>query len=461
MAKVRIGFSTQFEVENEKVGIGTDSSLDTLHVTGDIIADNIDAGGGITTTTTYEGFIDKEVTLTNTDINLDSKVHSLSGEIIIEGDITVSSGTTVTSGPENLTVTDNFTLPGISDDIPTVGTTRFNENLGALEFYTGVEWKSVNSIVDMGNRGRGLFMGGTGVSYFSRIDYISIPTTGNSKNFGDLSADFYLNGAFGSSIRGISGGAYPSPGTVIYEYVTIASEGDAISFGNLATNTTFGRGAASSSTRGLLAGYYPKNVTIEYVEINTLGNGTDFADLTDPRSYPAGMASPTRAVFAGGFYGDSAPNAGAQTSRDTIDYVTIASKSNAADFGSLTAHRIPYDGALSSNTRGVITSSIVYQGPGVNDYSQKIMDYITIASTGNAIEFGETIGNKQGSTATSTQTRGVFMGGQNRSSPGAAVNIIDYITIATTGNSVDFGDMDIAKKYGGGTSDSHGGLGGF
>ena len=94
MSKVRIGFSTHFEVENETVGIGTDSALDTLHVTGDITAHNIDAGGGITTITTYEGFVNKEVTLTNTDINLDSKSHSLSGEIIIEGDITVSSGTT-------------------------------------------------------------------------------------------------------------------------------------------------------------------------------------------------------------------------------------------------------------------------------------------------------------------------------------------------------------------------------
>ena len=460
MAKVRIGFSTQFEVENEKVGIGTDSALATLHATGDIIAHNIDASSGITTVTTYGGFIDKEVTLSNTDLNLDSKVHSLSGEIIIDADITVSSGTTVTSGPENLTVTDNFTLPGISDDKPTVGTTRFNENLASLEFYTGVEWRAVNSYVDVGNRGRGLFMAGYTPSIVRTIDYISIPTTGNSKNFGDMSANFYLNSAFGSSTRGISGGAYPAPGTVIYEYVTIASKGNALSFGNLATNSVFGRGAASSSTRGLLAGYYPKNVTIEYVEIDTLGNGTDFSDLTDPRSYPGGMASPTRAVFAGGFYGDSGqPNS--QTSRDTIDYVTIASKSNAADFGNLIAHRIPYDGAVSSNTRGVITSALVYQGPGAPQYSQKIKDYVTIASTGNAIDFGETIGNKHGGTATSTQTRGVFMGGQQRSSPNAPVNIIDYITIATTGNSVDFGDMDSPKKYGGGTSDSHGGLGGF
>ena len=313
----------------------------------------------------------------------------------------------------------------------------------------------------MGNRGRGLFMGGITPTIVSKIDYISIPTTGNSNNFGDLSADFYLNSAFGSSIRGISGGAYPAPGTVIYEYVTIASEGNSISFGNLATNSIYGRGAASSSTRGLLAGYYPKNVTIEYVEIDTLGNGTDFGDLTDARAYPGGMASPTRAVFAGGFYGDAAPNTGAQTSRDTIDYVTIASKGDAKDFGNLTAHRLPFDGAVSSNTRGVITSALVYQGTGSPDYGQKIKDYVTIASTGNAIDFGETAGNKHGGTATSTQTRGVFMGGQSKSSPYAPVNIIDYITIATTGNSVDFGDIDTPKRTGGGTSDSHGGLGGF
>ena len=36
MAKVRIGFSTEFELENELVGIGTDNPTNTLQVLGNI-----------------------------------------------------------------------------------------------------------------------------------------------------------------------------------------------------------------------------------------------------------------------------------------------------------------------------------------------------------------------------------------------------------------------------------------
>ena len=455
MAKVRIGFGSDFVVENEIVGFKTDAPAPgaTLHVVGDIKATSANITG-VATYKSYSGFLDKTDKLGTSTIDLNSQQHSLSGEIIIEGEVTVSTGTTITSGPENLTVTDSFTLAGISSDRPKKGTIRFNENLGALEFYTGVEWKAVNSRVDMGNMGRGLFMAGYTNTTVKTIDYITIPTLGNSKRFGDMTAAFYLNSAFGSAIRGISGGAYPAPSTSIYEYVTIASEGNSISFGNLATNSIYGRGAASSSTRGILAGYYNQDVTMEYIEIDTLGNGKDFGDLSEGRSYPGGMNSPTRAVFAGGFLGG-----GSQLSRDTMDYVTIANKGNAVDFGNLTAHRIVYDGALSSNTRGVISAAVVYSPGAVND--NRTNDYITIASTGNAIEFGDTSGNQQSATATSTQIRGVFMGGMDRSSPNGSVNTIEYITIASTGNSVDFGDIDSIKRYGGGTSDSHGGLGGF
>ena len=47
------------------------------------------------------------------------------------------------------------------------------------------------------------------------------------------------------------------------------------------------------------------------------------------------------------------------------------------------------------------------------------------------------------------------------SSGGGASNYIDYITIQTGGSAEDFGDLPISVYYGGGTSDSHGGLGGF
>ena len=46
-------------------------------------------------------------------------------------------------------------------------------------------------------------------------------------------------------------------------------------------------------------------------------------------------------------------------------------------------------------------------------------------------------------------TRAVFMGGQNEPSPNTTYNIMDYIQVDTTGNAVDFGDMQAAELEGG------------
>ena len=156
MAKVRIGFSTELNIGSEVSGIGTDNPTNTKQVLGNIKSSDAKVIG-ITTLTTFDGFTDTKLSLQG---SAGAKQHTTSGEIIIEGDVTVSTGTTFTSGPENLTVTDSFTLPGISDDKPSAGTTRFNENLGALEFYTGVEWRAVNSQVDMTGGGTRGFLSG-------------------------------------------------------------------------------------------------------------------------------------------------------------------------------------------------------------------------------------------------------------------------------------------------------------
>ena len=173
MAKIRIGFSTHFEIENELAGIGTDNPTNTKQVLGNIQSSDSKVIG-VTTLTTYQGFVDTKLSLQG---SAGAKQGTTSGEIIIEGTVNVSSGTTITSGPENLTVTDNFTLPGISDDKPTVGTMMFNEDLGSLEFYTGSEWRAVNSYVDMGNRGRAVIGGGNhGTDFTADISYFSTVT---------------------------------------------------------------------------------------------------------------------------------------------------------------------------------------------------------------------------------------------------------------------------------------------
>ena len=85
------------------------------------------------------------------------------------------------------------------------------------------------------------------------------------------------------------------------------------------------------------------------------------------------------------------------------------------------------------------------------------MDFITIATTGNAQDFGDStvaIAYKPTGQICS-RTRGVFVAGGHPS----VGNVIDFATIATTGNASDFGDLLVSiTDTAGACSDSHGGL---
>ena len=63
--------------------------------------------------------------------------------------------------------------------------------------------------------------------------------------------------------------------------------------------------------------------TIDYVTIATTGNAADFGDSTEARNNTGSLSSPTRGILAGG----------SPSYKSTIDYVTIASAGNATDFG--------------------------------------------------------------------------------------------------------------------------------
>ena len=54
--------------------------------------------------------------------------------------------------------------------------------------------------------------------------------------------------------------------------------------------------------------------------------------------------------------------------------------------------------------------------------------------------------------ACSSATRGVFGGGTDTD------NTIDYVTILTTGNAVDFGDLTQGRRNAAACSNAHGGL---
>jgi hypothetical protein len=70
---------------------------------------------------------------------------------------------------------------------------------------------------------------------------------------------------------------------------------------------------------------------IEYVTTSSLGNGTDFGDLYGNRESLVGTSNSVRGLFSGGGVYPT-PDIGSDTA---IDYVTIATTSNATDFGNL------------------------------------------------------------------------------------------------------------------------------
>ena len=112
-------------------------------------------------------------------------------------------------------------------------------------------------------------------------------------------------------------------------------------------------------------------------------------------------------------------------------------------------------GFLSNETRGVFAGGY-YSPVGIR---VDTMTYMTLETGGNVSDFGN-LTQARNPAGTNTVTRGIFAGGYS-SGPATYHNIIDYITIATLGDAQDFGDLVINRSRSRGTSDSHGGLGGF
>jgi len=191
---------------------------------------------------------------------------------------------------------------------------------------------------------RGLFAGAYN-PYTSVISKITIAQTGNATDFGNLSSKRGILSGCASPTRGVFGGGYePSPIASVntIEYVTIATMGDALNFGDLTTKRSSG-GALSNAIRGVWGGAY--SPLIDYITIASLGDSIDFGDISVNRGHAQGTASPTRGIFMGGRNHPS-PTA----SLNTIDYITIMTIGNATDFGDLT--EIKHAGSACSDAHG-------------------------------------------------------------------------------------------------------------
>ena len=455
MATYRIGIGSFSLAENGGVGIGTDSAgLGNLRVEGTFKTTDLDTTTGIATFTRYAGFAADNIGISS-DIVVSGE-HQTRGDIVVglNSTFTVSTGATVAVGAvESVSIGTHFSPPtgGVEErpEKPVEGTVRFNKDLNTLEFYNGVDWRQFTV---SGASGRAIICGGTYpyADITTNIDAVSIPNGGSAYDFGELMTALRQTSCCGSKIRGLTWGGQGSPSQVDeISYFNTASKSKAVDFGNMdgAGNTAQ---ALSSSTRGISYGRgEPANNRIDYVEIPTLGNASDFGDCYAATRAGDAFASPTRGVLAGGTH----PNATGRVKK--IEYITIASKGNGTFFGDLTLGRRGVT-ACSNTTRGIVGGG--YLGDASPYPRVDTIDSITIASTGNATDFGDLIATITDSAASASETRAVFAGGDNNP---VNVDTVQYIEFASKGNAVNFGEMNGVMKQAGATSDCHGGLGGY
>ena len=304
-------------------------------------------------------------------------------------------------------------------------------------------WPGIGSVPG----GRGAFGGGQTPTTQNTIDYVAIASTGDAADFGDLISAANLMASVSSFTRGCfcAGAATNS----IIKTVTIASTGNAWDFGDL----TVARDAAtgmSNATRGICAGggappWSPGILNvIDYFTIASLGDATDFGDLTTTKYQIAGGSSPTRGFALAG----QTP-----TAVKTMDMVEMASTGNAIDFGDMTETCSNRQGGQASSSTRLVSAG----GSAAPSPNSDRIDLITMASLGDATDFGNITSAKFMVSATSNSTRGIFVGGilypwSNNT------NIIDYVTISTAGDAVDFGDLTLARGGICSVSNSHGGL---
>ena len=345
------------------------------------------------------------------------------------------------------------------------GAIRFNTDSSQMEIYDGNQWTGIlatSSELETGAT-RALFGGGNTPTYFNNIQYVSISSTGDAVDFGDLNTKGNAQIAVSSRTRGLfcgafrpagggsSGSPYVSDNKI--EFVTFASTGlDASNFGDL-TVARSNHLVMASSTRGVIAGGDVRNNpagtdtpvnTIDYITMSSTGDAVDFGDVTDPARNASCGSSPTRGVMMGAQRGSPSTS-----NSNTIEYITISTLGSIADFGDTSTADSSAAGIISNAVRAIrFTASYA---PNTDD----VIDYVTIATLGDSIDFGDLNHiSMNGAAGCASPTRAIAGGGFD----GGIQEEIDYVQIMSTGNAKDFGNLAEARSQPGACSNGHGGL---
>ena len=346
---------------------------------------------------------------------------------------------------------------------PQPGDLRFNTDSASLEYYRGdiLGWSHIEmTSPDLGggtgsNKGTGaraVVPGGNAVpdGTSESMSYITLSTLGDSQDFGDLISGINANAGGASRTRGLSlGGSFIPARQSTIEYFTFSSLGSAKDYGDLSVARAE-LGCVTNQVRAVCGGGSAPSGdsdVMDYGTIASTGTFKDFGNLVDDReSVGGGISNGTRGIFHGG----------QSPAQNTIEYINIMTTGNTVNFGETRDTEIRKQGC-SNSTRGLIAS-------GNSPTTNKSIEYLTIATLADSVDFGDLTEARRNIGAVASPTRAVFMAGQLPSPSNGKVNTIDYVEIATLGNAVDFGDMSTSGSTNGvvqgtgASSNAHGGL---
>ena len=328
-------------------------------------------------------------------------------------------------------------------DTAPAGSIRFNTDSSKMEIYNGEQWWEIDATSPEQQTGgtRGLW-GGGGPSATTRIDFVTIDTTGNAIDFADMTGSKNYTRGYGNRTRGLWSQSV-GPVTNEISYITISIQSNALDFGDLTGSRQSGCSTGNTTRCCFFEGDSGVINVISYVTIASTGNAIDFGDMIQKIRHSCAVQSPTRGIVPGGWNDSGNTN--------VIQFITTSTLGNATDFGDISISESLRGHASGSNAiRGVYGGGIRYPS-GV----QTGLEFITMATLGNGTTFGDlTYSGRQEGGGCASPTRALFGGAYTPS----ALNTINYVQIMTTGNALDFGDLTIARGTGA-LSNGHGGLG--
>ena len=340
-----------------------------------------------------------------------------------------------------------YTASGTEPSSPATGDFWWDSSNEKLYRYINGEFKELTIAALSTNwwGTRGMRLGGNGdTAGRAEMDYFDLSvTSGNATDFGDLLSAVARGTAAGDGNRGLlSGGLSPNSSDTI-QYWAFATLGNTVDFGDLDQTRSYAA-AVSDATKAIVGGGdSSNNNVIQDVTIQTAGNASDFGDLTEGRYFLSSTNDLTHGIFLGGY---------TTAGTDRMDKITMGTLGNATDIGNLT--ETVYgggNGVCSDNTTGLMMGGS-RPASGSGSYNTNI-DKLTIATAGNASDFGDLIKTilYNGQASNASNSRGVCIGGISNDGT-SKQNVIQYVTISSPGNATDFGDLTSSQDYCAGVS---------